>query len=146
MQAIEQATSVDDLLLSAIALRDKYAKLREWLSTYQHALETEDEEKLLSNDKLLKSIAKSVEISYGTEETNSTNISLSVGFFSLNIPIPSLTSATNRFGIRSALTDLVVQSQGQNALRKLMKIFGEDTSRFGRDLCDQLLRRYSGDP
>lgn len=143
VQVIEQATSVDDLLLSAIALRDKYARLREWLSTYQHALETEDEKKLLSNDKLLKSVAKSIEESYGAEETNSTNISLSVGFFSLSIPVPSLNSAMIRFGIRSALTDLVIQSQGQNALRKLMKIFGEDESGFGRDLCDQLRLRYS---
>jgi hypothetical protein len=145
VQVIEQATSVDDLLLSAIALRDKYAKLREWLSTYQHALETEDEKKLLSNDKLLKSIAKSVESTYGAAENDSTNISLSVGFFSLSIPAPSLNSAVNRFGIRSALTDLVVQSQGEVALRKLMKLFGEDKSGFGRDLCDRLRLRYSAD-
>lgn len=145
VQVIEQANSVDDLLLSAIALRDKYAKLREWLSTYQHALETEDEMKLASNDKLLQSIAKGVEASYGADEANSTNISLSVGFFSLSLPVPSLTSVTHRFGIRSALTDLVMQSQGQNALLKLMKIFGEDKSGFGRDLCDQLRLRYSAD-
>ena len=145
VHAIEQATSVDHLLLSAIALRDKYKKLREWLSVYQHALETEDGRKLLANDKLLKSIAKSVEASYGTDETNSTNISLSVGFFGLSIPVPSPNSAANRFGIRAALTDLVMQSQGQNAMRKLMKILGEEKSGFGRDLCDQLRLRYSAD-
>lgn len=145
VQVIEQAKSVDDLLLSAIALRDKYAKLREWLSAYQRALETEDEKKLLYNDKLLKTVAKSIEASYGAADTDATNVSLSVGFFSISIPVPSLDFATNRFGIRSALTDLVVQSQGENALRKLMKIFGEDKSGFGRDLCDQLRRRYSAD-
>jgi hypothetical protein len=145
VHVIEQATSVDDLLLSAIALRDKYKKLREWLSVYQHALETEDERKLLSNDKLLKSIAKSVEASCGADETSSTNISLSVGFFSLSIPVPSPSSATSRFGIRSALTNLVMQSQGENAPRKVMKIFGEEKSSFGRDLCDQLRLRYAAD-
>jgi hypothetical protein len=41
------------------------------------------------------------------------------------------------------LTDLVIQSQGQNALRKLMKIFGEEKSGFGRELYDQLRLRYS---
>ena len=145
VHVVEQATGVDDLLLSAIGLRDKYKKMREWLAVYQHALESEDERKLLANDKLLKSIAKSVEASYGVDETNSTNVSLSVGFFSLSIPVPSPSSAANRFGIRSALTDLVMQSQGENALRKLMKVFGEDKSAFGRDLCDQLRLRYAAD-
>ncbi len=145
VQVIEQATSADELLLSAIALRDKYARLREWLSTYQHALETEDEKKLLSNDKLLQSIAKSVEANYGAEDEDSTSVSLSVGFFSVTFPVRQLNSATNRFGIRSALTDLVMQSRGENALHKLMRIFGEEKSGFGRDLCGQLRLRYSAD-
>jgi hypothetical protein len=40
VQVIEQANSVDDLLLSAIALRDKYAKLREWLPSRRRTLDT----------------------------------------------------------------------------------------------------------
>lgn len=145
VQVIEQASSVDDLLPFAIALREKYVKLRGWLATYQHALAIEDERKLSSNFKVLRSIAKSVEASYGAAESDSTNIFLSVGFLRVNNPGPSLSSAKNRFGIRSALTDLVVQSQGMNALRKLMNIFGEDKSGSGRDLCDQLRIRYTAD-
>lgn len=146
VQVIEQASGIDDLLLSAIALRDRYAKLREWLSAYQQALETENEKKLASNHKLLRSIAKSVETSYGAAESGSTNISLSVGFVGISVPAALLNAARNRFGVRSALTDLAFQSQGENALRKLMKFFGEENSGFGRDLSDQLRHRYSAGP
>ncbi|MEJ0098500.1 MAG: hypothetical protein WDO12_01630 [Pseudomonadota bacterium] len=103
VQVIEAASSADDLLLSAITLRDKYATLREWLSTYRDALESEDEKKLSSNHKLLTSIAKSIEKSYRANEDSSTDISLSVGFLGIGIPIPWLNTTINRFGIRSGV-------------------------------------------
>ena len=143
VDVIEASTSLNDLIQTAIQAREAYSKLRNWLSEYQKALDSDDEKKQMSYERVLKSVAQNVESQYQDSEDDSTGISLSVGWFQIGVPGKPIETIKNRFGVRSMLVNLMVSSRGEHALRKLLKMLNEGYSTYGKEVLTFMRTRYS---
>ncbi len=62
IQIINEANGTDDLLTTALQMRDRFKSLREWLAEFQHALEGDDAPAVLSKLKLLSELGQSLEV------------------------------------------------------------------------------------
>lgn len=143
VKAIEDSDNIAQLIPSALNLRDQHKELREWLASYQWALDLEDEAAQIGYEKVLRDVARSLEVKYGAEKGGGTGISISTAFFKFDLPRSLVEGVRNSFGIRSTLCKLVMAPRGQKALEKLLLMLGEGRSLLGRDVLNGLRLRYS---
>ena len=145
VRIIEEATSLSDLIRTALESRESYSRLREWLAEYQHALDVEDEKNQLKFEQTLRLVADGIESSYRDKADGRTGISVSVGWFQFGYEkaVATYQRARNRFGVRSALMSLALSARGEAAIRKLLEMLGEGSSSAGWDVLQFAKKRYS---
>lgn len=144
VKAIENSDNVAQLIPAALNLRDQHRELREWISSYQQAIDLDNERGQLRYEKALRGVAQSIKVKYGAEKDESTGLSLSTSYFKVDLRRSVLDRIRNTFGVRSTLCKLVTAPRGQRAVHKLVSMLGEGRSLLGRDILKELQRRYSG--
>ena len=142
---IEEANDFDDLFKVALQLRDQFKDLREWLKQFQEALDNEETKAISKHIKVLESVQKNIESKYSSNENE--NLNLGFDFLSLSpsisIPLP-INRFKNRVGVRSTINDLILAKAGRSSVKKLLKLLGEENSKLGKHVYDEVIRNFSG--
>lgn len=88
IEVIEESNSFEDLIPTAIQLREKYKKLRSWLAQYQLAFDDEDPQALIKHKKILDSVSKNIERNYsGNTKYGKTDVTVSTGWLQMPISV-----------------------------------------------------------
>ncbi len=125
----------EDLLLNAVQARQEYRRLRTWLGEYQTAMDEQDPRALAKHQKTLDAVARDLARLTGSSPSGSTALSLNVGFFGLSLPVPELFDrASSWFGVRADFNRLLTSKRNDDALDKLLGMFGERETSLGRDV------------
>ena len=122
VEIIEESSCIEDLILVAYQLRDKYTPMREWMRTVQKAMESEDAKSIAKYKKTLNSVSKDLDRSIGKTNTGSVSLKIGLGWPSLSIPLP-LDGVVKKFGIRAMLNNQIFSSQGEQSVKKLLRMF-----------------------
>ncbi|PKD43713.1 hypothetical protein [Rhodohalobacter barkolensis] len=143
---IEESNSFEDLFIVALQLREEYGDLRSWLKKFQEAIDHEDTKEISTHTKTLKSIQKYIEAKYSPDKFGSLDLSFDVLNFSpgISIPLP-INKIRNKIGVRSTINDLILTKTGYSSIKKLFKLLGEENSKLGKVVYDELVRNYSSE-
>jgi len=144
VQVINNSRTAVELIPVAIQLRDKYSKLRKWLTTYEKAYADENTKQLIKHKKKLDSVAKSINALQDSKSGGTTNLSIGVSWLRLSWSANPLNDFQNKFGVRAAILKLILASQGKTAFKKLLSFFGEENSKLGRDIYKTFAERSTG--
>lgn len=120
-EVIEQSENLEQIIPSAMNIREKYSNIREWITDYQETILSEDPKKILKFQKILNSVNKDLNDRRLGNDLGSTSVGIS--FFSIDLPTKSLPSPGRYFGIRGALNTLILNKRGNSALSKLLQWF-----------------------
>lgn len=130
IEIIEESNDVGELISVAYQLRDKYAPLREWLRTVQEAMESEDPKKITKYKKTLNAVSKDLKRAMGSTNYGNVSLKIGLGWPSISIPV-NLDGVMKKFGMRSILNNQIFTLQGEKSLRRLLRMFDEESSRIG---------------
>jgi hypothetical protein len=134
IEMIESSSSVNDLFLTAFQMRTSYQKFRKHFSSFQKAMDEGDLKKIQAYGNMLSEISpnETKDKKYG-----GTELSLGSGLIKLNkIPLPSLVSIKNRFGIRSSIKKLIFKNASEGSIDKLFGFFDERNNRLISEIKD----------
>jgi hypothetical protein len=143
VEVINNSRTAVELIRVAIQLRDKYSKLRKWLTTYEQAYADENTKQLIKHKKKLDSVAKSINALQDPKSGGTTNLSIGVSWLRLSWSGNPVNAFQNKFGVRAAISKLMLASRGQTAFKKLLGLFGEGNSNLGRDIYKTFAERSS---
>ncbi len=134
VEIIETSTSSSDLITTALQYRDEYADLRRWLHGYQEAVERDDIAAMLKHKDVLRSVEDNVK-----RKDGGTSLSVSLAFVSASLPsIAPVEWVKNKVGVRAVLNRLVLSKRGEQALTRLLRLFGEGSTKLGRRIAHEL--------
>jgi len=117
VEVVNNSRTAVELIPVAIQLRNKYSKLRKWLTTYEQAYADENTKQLIKHKKKLDSVAKSINALQVTKSGGTTNLSIGLSWLRLNWSSNPLNALQNKFGVRAAILKLILASQGRRHLR-----------------------------
>lgn len=138
---IEEATDPKQLLSTALQVREKYSKLREWLRTIESAMESEDPKAISKYQRTLELVAKDVSRAVGPSDIGQVSARIGFDYPSVNINLGTFDGVLKRFGTRAMLNKIVFAKQGEKSLGKLLRMFGESrSSGVGLSVINHLLR------
>lgn len=129
IRVIQESGSSSDIIKCALQVRDEFKELREWLSSFQNALFTDNHKSVAEHSNVLESVAKNIDERLGIYTTNQFGLSAGLGILRININSDLINQTRNRFGVRATLNKLILDKSGREALKKYASFFGErDTS------------------
>jgi hypothetical protein len=134
IEIIESSSSVDDLFITAFQMRASYRKFRKHLSSFQKAMDEGDLKKIQAYGNMLSEVSpnETRDKKYG-----GTELSIGFGLIKLNkIPLPSVVSIKNRFGIRSSIKKLIFKNASEGSLSKFFGFFDEKNNRLISEIKD----------
>lgn len=117
VQIIENSSSVEELIPTAIEYRKKYARLRRWLAKFQVAMDEEDGGDLGAHERVLNSVTQHLAGQRGEYRYGSTTLQIETG-----LGFMSFGKIRQKFGIRGSLNKLVTTPAGEHALEKLLNM------------------------
>lgn len=131
VEIIDEAQDIHDLIPIAYQLREKYAKMREWMKSVQTAVELDDLAGIKEYKKTLHAVAKDLNRTMGDNDTGS--ITLNISFFepSVSIAIGTLGDVMKKFGMRATLNNQIFSPQGEKSVKKLLRMFEVDGTSVG---------------
>lgn len=139
VEIIETSTSASDLITTALQYRDEYADLRRWLHGYQEAVERDDIAAMVKHRDVLRSVEDNVKRRVHSSKNGGTSLSVSLAFVSASLPsIAPLEWAKNKVGVRAALNRLVFSKRGDQSFTRLLRLFGEGSTKLGRRIAHEL--------
>lgn len=129
---IEESSSIKDLFVVAMQLRETFTELRQWLNQFQNAIDNEDVADMLRYEKVLSSVSSYVDQRISGNGAERMEMSVNLSYLSLTLfkgdPINHI---RNQLGIRSTINSLIFDKPGRQALKKLLHFFGEENSSAG---------------
>lgn len=128
---IEESRDINELISVAYQLRDKYAKMREWLKAIQIAMDTEDSKEIAKYKKTLHAVSKDLNRAMGDTNTGQVTLKIGLGWPSISISVGTLDDVKKRFGMRAMLNSQIFAGQGERSIGKLLRMFDEETSNVG---------------
>lgn len=131
IEIIEESQDIHQLITVAYQLRDKYAKMREWMKTVQEAMDNEDPKRLAKYKKILNAVSKDLDRAMGDTDTGKVSLKLSIGWPSISISLGTLDDAVKKFRIRAILNNQIFSNQGEKSIKKLLRMFDEEYSTLG---------------
>ena len=143
MEIIEEAQDVQQLIPVAYQLRDKYAKMREWMNSVQMAIDSEDPKALGKYKKLLSAVSKDIDRAIGDADAGQVSLSIGTGWPSVSISLGTIGNVRKRFGMRATLNNQIYSAQGEKTVKRLLRMFGEERSSVGLKAQDYLRTRGS---
>lgn len=126
VEVIEESKTRNDLIIAAVQARDEYRKLRHWIEEYQIALMQEDTQKIIKSKKIMQSVSNYVKGKLGDKSIGETKLSLRYSLFGL-IDISNqqvVPDIRNKFGVRAAMSGLVLTKRARSPLKKLIEMLG----------------------
>jgi hypothetical protein len=142
--AVQEATSLDDVVPVALQLRREYAPLREWLGEFQAAMDAGQPADLLAREKVLQSVGRNIESMCSAFPVGDTTLQIGTSWLKMSLktgdPINTL---RNQFGVRAMINRLLLAPAGREVVRKLAGLCGEKRSRRGLDFEREFLRESS---
>jgi hypothetical protein len=137
---IQQASSIDDLPVVAMQVREDYAELRKWLGEFQEALNIEDVDELAEKKAVLNDIAGYLNSLASTNSSGETGVEFGLDWSpSITLhPARILKGLRNRIGIRAQIGRLVLNQGGQNSVERLLSFLHENHSERGRKALQDL--------
>jgi hypothetical protein len=134
VEVIAESATLGQLISIAISLRSRYAELRGWLGELQHALDGEDVREVLARRKTLQSVSDNVDRLVGQGDPKGVaSVQLGVDFqpkVTVNLR-SAATAARNSIGVQSQISRLILAPPGRSALRRLLRLLGEDNTERG---------------
>lgn len=126
IRIIQDSNSADQIITTALEMRDDFKSLRDWLSRFQTAVSNDDLKNLLKHRKELDSVSDYIDrkIGYGSNN-NPVSMEVSVGIFKMTFQGNPIETIKNQFGIRATLNKLILNGSGKAEIRKFVKMFGE---------------------
>ncbi len=131
IEIIEESKDIDQLIPIAYQLRDKYAKVREWMKTIQMAMDTEDPKGIAKYKKTLSAVSKDIDRAMGNTEVGKISVKIGIGWPSISIALGTLDDVIKKFGMRAMLNNQIFSPQGEKVIKKLLRMFDEETSSLG---------------
>jgi hypothetical protein len=139
IEVIEESRTIDDIFTIALQLRYKYSKFRKWLTEYQSALNDENTNALIKHKKLLDSIATNISEKIGSAEYSKATVTLGTSWFSIPLNVDNPKEIRQKYGIRSILNKIILMKKGISTFNNFLKFFGEDKSKFGKEIEHNIL-------
>jgi len=135
IRVIQEANSADQLISTALQMRDDFQTLRDWLKMFQNAMSADDTKSLLEYRKQLDSVNQYVDkkIGFGSKGRPVT-MEAGMGIFKIATQGNPLENLKNQFGVRATLNKLVFGGSGSAELKKYVSMFGERGSEIGYEI------------
>ena len=135
IRVIQEASSADRLISTALQMRDDFQSLRDWLKMFQNAMSKDDTKSLLGYRKQLDSVSQYIDmrIGYGAKSKPIT-MEAGMGIFKIATQGNPLENIKNQFGVRATLNKLVFGGAGRAELKKYVRMFGEAGSEIGYEI------------
>jgi len=124
VQLIEACEGPEELIPTAVQLRDEYKRLRGWLEEYQQALDAEDLTASLKKVRELEATAKRVAGDPAEADFGSSSVSIAMSMIELPVPMLKPAAVRHRVGVATKLNGLLVRKRGEASLRGLIRKFG----------------------
>ncbi|HTL66656.1 MAG TPA: hypothetical protein VL200_03250 [Lacunisphaera sp.] len=128
LEVIAESKDRNQLISTAIQLREKYRHLREWIHEYQRALETSprDAAKKMA---ILEAAAADIERLFGGSWWSKLSVSVGMSLSDLvpSIPVGAVIQRRLPGSIRTAVTKIVQRPWDDGALEKLFSLLGTDS-------------------
>jgi hypothetical protein len=142
VEVIEASTDLSDLVATALQLRDNYKNVRKWLGQLQRDLSDESIKKVLAHEKRLQSIARHLDSYSSLTPQGDTTVQIGISWLKVTAKGGSPVNALkNLYGMRAEVNRLVLQPSGHKTIKKLLRMLGEERTKRGRKLKDELVRR-----
>lgn len=135
IRVIQEASSPDQLITTALQMRDDFQSLRDWLKVFQNAMSADDAKSLLDYRKQLDSVNQYIDakIGFGAKHKPIT-MEAGMGIFKIATQGNPLENLKNQFGVRATLNKLVFGGAGSAELKKYVTMFGERGSEIGYEI------------
>lgn len=135
IKVIQDSNSVDQMISTALEMRDDFRSLRDWLEMFQDAMSIGDSKNLLKYRKELDSVSEYVDkkIGYGSSN-NPVSMEAGMGIFKISTQGNPIENIKNQFGIRATLNKLIFSGSGKSEIQKLLKMFGENGTEIGYEI------------
>jgi hypothetical protein len=146
VEIIDACSTPTDLIPVALQVRERYAELRDWIRSFQEAIDDENARNLLRHRRTMESVAQYIGKRATDPKLGATGLTMSVGLFGFQAPLPGPGDLIQHFGIRGTLNRLVLTRAGAAATEKLVGLLGERRSTFGAVLREHLGQAYAAKP
>lgn len=135
IRVIQDSSSADELISTALQMRDDFLPLREWLKTFQNAMGADDAAGMLKHRKELDSVSEYVDRRIGKgSKASPITMSAGIGIFKLSVQGRPLEYVRNQFGIRATLNKLIFGGSGKAEIKKFVGFFDEQRSAVGMEV------------
>lgn len=142
LRIIQESSSPDQLIATALQMREDFRSLREWLKVFQNEISADDTTKLLTHRKELDSISEYVNKKIGLGSSSSPlTMEVGYGIFKIAFKGNPIEQIKNQFGIRATLNKLIFGSNGKSELKKYVQMFDEQGTSIGYELQDHFTTR-----
>jgi hypothetical protein len=144
LRVIEESESIEDIFRVALQLRSELKELREWLNQFQNAIDAEDVPKILRHEAVLESVSRHVDRLVSGSTAGRVEMSVNLGMLKFAIKGDPLNTIHNLIGVRSTINSLVFDKPGQQALKKLIRLLGDDYTSAGYNVYHHFVSNDSG--
>jgi hypothetical protein len=140
--AVQEASTLPQVIKIARQLRAEYAPLRMWLGEFQRAMESGNPKDFLNQEKVLQSVARHIEATSSAFPIGDTTVQIGTSWLKMTFKAGDpINSVRNRFGVRAMLNRLVLAPAGRPIVRKLVRLCGEERSKIGVNFEREFLLR-----
>ncbi len=144
VEVIEASSDLSDFVETALQMRDQYKSVRSWISQLERDLSDEDTKKILGHEKRLKSISQHLDSYSSLSPPGDTSVQISIGWLTVSTKGGDPVNAIkNRFGMRAEVNRLVLAPGGNYAMKKLLKMLGEQHTRTGKSFESAIYERMT---
>jgi hypothetical protein len=135
IRIIQESNSADQLISTALQLRNDFQEFRDWLKIFQNAMSNDDTKNLLRIRKQLDSVSQYVDkkVGYGSAN-NPVTMEAGMGIFKISNKGNPIENIKNQFGVRATLNKLIFGSSGKAEILKYVNMFGEKGSEIGFEI------------
>lgn len=135
IRVIQESSSANQMISTALQMRDDFHSLRCWLKMFQNAMSDDDTKSLLKYRRELDSVSQYVDkkIGYGSASAPVT-MEAGMGIFKIAMQGNPLENIKNQFGVRATLNKLIFGSPGRTEIKKYVRMFDEQGSEIGYDI------------
>lgn len=124
LQVIREVDSPTALIAGAVALRDRFRSVRDWLGLYQQHVNNPRGTAITTYERTLIEIARGVDDTLAGAGLGQSSMSVGFDGFSLSgNPTATWRKYRNRLGVRAMINQLVLSPDGRAELRKLLGWF-----------------------
>lgn len=143
IRIIQESSTADQIISTALEMRDDFKPLRNWLSKFQSAMSAEDLEGLIKYRKQLDSVSEHIDKKIGYGSYNSpVSMEIGVGIFKISVSGNPVEYIKNQFGIRATLNKLILGGSGKSELQKFIKMFGGEKTKIGYEIEHAFLQNF----